>query len=83
MLSWGGFLHYADQKSEKDLRFLLCVNTSKETIHIVQHEEQKAVYKFSDIMCVFENLKYENALIIFWNNGKAPVQFFLDAQLER
>ena len=34
-------------------------------------------------MCVFENLKYENALIIFWKNGKPPVTFFLDAQLER
>jgi len=83
LLSWGGFLNYADQKSEKDLRYIICINTKNETIHVVQHEQQQASFKFSDVMCVFENLKYDNALIIFWKNGKAPVTFFLDAQLER
>ena len=83
MLSWGGFLHYGDQKSEKDLRYLICLNTAKQKIKIVQHEKEEAVFNFGDIMCVFENLKYENALIIFFKNEKPPVQFFLDAQLER
>jgi hypothetical protein len=83
MLAWGGFLTADDVRSDKTKRWLICVNVAKLEIHIVQHEQDEAVYPFKSIMCVFANLKHENALMVFFNNGKAPIHIYLDSVQDR
>ncbi|ETO10696.1 hypothetical protein RFI_26681 [Reticulomyxa filosa] len=52
-------------------------------INIAQHEEDSTVYPFKSVMCVFTNMKYDNALMIFFNNGKEPLHFFCDSEQDR
>merc|ERR1712087_122934 len=48
-----------------------------------QHEQQHARYPFDAVLCVFANLKYERAVMIFWKNAKPPLQFFFDSESDR
>lgn len=83
LLVWGGYFTATDQKSNKENRWLVCVNINKQEINVVQHEEDTTVYPFKSLMCVFTNMKYDNALMIFFNNGKEPLHFFCDSEQDR
>ncbi|ETO08667.1 hypothetical protein RFI_28722 [Reticulomyxa filosa] len=83
LLVWGGYFTSNDQKSNKENRWLVCVNINKQEINIAQHEEDSTVYPFKSVMCVFTNMKYDNALMIFFNNGKEPLHFFCDSEQDR
>eukprot|EP01084_Bolivina_argentea_P295917 509578_1 len=83
LLAWGGFLSISDQKANKENRWILTINFNSSEIVVVQHEQQHAVYPFSAVLCVFANLKYENAVMIFWKNAKPPLQFFFDSASDR
>ena len=72
-----------DQKSAKDNRWILTINIEKKEIIVVQHEQQHARYPFEAVLCVFANLKYERAVMIFWKNAKPPLQFFFDSESDR
>lgn len=76
LLAWGGFLSVNDLKSNKDNRWILTINIQAREVVVVQHEQQHARYPFDAVLCCFSNLKYENAVMIFWKNAKPPLQFF-------
>ncbi|ETO07119.1 hypothetical protein RFI_30273 [Reticulomyxa filosa] len=83
LLVWGGYFTANDQKSNKENRWLICININKQEINIAQHEEDSTVYPFKSVMCVFTNMKYDNAVMIFFNNGKEPLHFFCDSEQDR
>jgi len=83
LLSWGGFLSVNDLKSNKDNRWILTINVHKNEIVVVQHEQPHARYPFTAVLRCFANLKYDNAVMIFWKTAKPPLQFYFDSAADR